>query len=136
VPPLQTIRIAGKNFGPGVEPVIEYVQYVCAGRACPGGCCHVRSSLPLVRLSVARGCRYGLDGKEYLAEDCSVTTPHSEITCKTIPGAGTGLLWNLKIDGQVSRVSTTDYAAPVITDLVGPGASEATTEGGQVCTCT
>jgi hypothetical protein len=63
-----------------------------------------------------------------------VTTPHSEITCDTVPGAGTGLLWNLKIDGQVSRVSTTDYAAPVITGFEGPGASEANTDGGQVWT--
>ena len=29
IPSVQTIRISGKNFGPGMEPVIEYVQYVC-----------------------------------------------------------------------------------------------------------
>ena len=79
--------------------------------------------------------RYGLDGSEYLAENCSVSVPHFEIACKTIPGAGTGLLWNLKIDGQISRVSTTDYAAPVISRFEGPGAVQANTDGGQVSPC-
>jgi hypothetical protein len=79
--------------------------------------------------------RYGLDGSEYLAENCSVSVPHFEIACKTTPGAGTGLLWNLKIDGQISRVSTTDYAAPVISRFEGPGAVQANTDGGQVSPC-
>ena len=79
--------------------------------------------------------RYGLDGSEYLAENCSVSIPHSEIMCATIAGAGTGLLWNLKIDGQISRVSTTDYAAPMISRFEGPGAVQANTDGGQVRPC-
>ena len=76
-----------------------------------------------------------MDGSEYLAENCSVSVPHAEITCDTIPGAGAALLWNLKIDGQISRVSTTDYAAPVVTRLEGPGAVQANTDGGQVSPC-
>ena len=77
-------------------------------------------------------CSYGHDVMEYNATDCSVTVPHSEITCLTAPGAGSGLLWTLMIDHQPSKVSTTDYAAPVITGCAGPGADVANADGNQV----
>ena len=69
---------------------------------------------------------------EYSAYMCNITTSHTAITCYTVPGAGAGLLWTIVIDGQVSRVSTTDYAPPVITGFSGPGATNANTDGGQV----
>jgi len=88
------------------------------------------------RSLAAVGGRYGLNGDDYNATSCRVSVGHSEITCLTAPGAGTGMLWNLMIDGQASKVSTTDYAAPVISGFEGPGATLANTDGGQVWRCT
>ncbi len=80
--------------------------------------------------------RYGLETPpEYHAADCRVTLSHLEITCWTVAGAGTGLLWTVVIDGQESRLTTTDYAPPSITRFEGPAAVDGNTDGGQVrCT--
>ncbi len=75
--------------------------------------------------------RYGLESAEYDAEQCYVSVDHNEITCLSAEGAGAGLLWNVQIDGQLSSVSTTNYAPPVIERFEGPAVSDANTDGGQ-----
>jgi hypothetical protein len=62
---------------------------------------------------------------------CAVSKDDSEITCATAPGAGKNLVWIVSIDGQLSRVATTDYAPPEIRALSGPGAAGGSTDGGQ-----
>jgi hypothetical protein len=49
----------------------------------------------------------------------------------TLPGAGESLQWTVTVDGQLSEVSSTDYAPPVITALSGLGAVNASVYGNQ-----
>jgi hypothetical protein len=58
-----------------------------------------------------------------------VTVEHSQITCASAVGAGTGLVWTVTVDGQSSVVPSTNYNRPVITGFSGPGASAASTDG-------
>lgn len=51
--------------------------------------------------------------------------------CLTLPGAGESLQWTVTVDGQVSELSSTDYAPPVISALSGPGAVNASVYGNQ-----
>ena len=47
------------------------------------------------------------------ATDCSVTSSHTEITCKTGKGAGQGHKMVLTIGGQLSTIPTINYGAPM-----------------------
>lgn len=53
------------------------------------------------------------------ASACRITTDHTEVTCRTVAGVGTGHAWILTITDQASAVSsdTSSYAAPAITGL-------------------
>ena len=55
----------------------------------------------------------------------------AEPRCLTLPGAGKSLQWTVTVDGQVSELSSTDYAPPVITALSGLGAVNASVYGNQ-----
>lgn len=61
---------------------------------------------------------YGPSGIEYTAT-CSVSTPHTVITCATAPGTGRVNYWLVTVGGQISTRSTgwTSYAAPSITSI-------------------
>ena len=48
---------------------------------------------------------------------CTITISHIRIACETIPGFGKELRWVLKIDGQMSTTSTTNYAPPTVTGI-------------------
>ena len=60
--------------------------------------------------------------------------PPLQITCNTVVGAGAGLAWFVTIDGQGSVSPTTSYGAPVISWFSGPGAVDASTDGGDLVT--
>lgn len=60
--------------------------------------------------------------------------PIAQITCLTVVGAGKGLAWFVTIDGQNSVSPTTAYGVPVINWFSGPGAVDASTDGGDAVT--
>lgn len=74
----------------------------------------------------------GPNATQFVASGCVVTTDHVAITCATAPGAGAALKWLVVVGGQYSVYPTTSYAVPLITGLSGPGARDASSEGGQV----
>jgi len=71
---------------------------------------------------------YGPSGNEYTATNCNVTTPHTAITCSTVPGTGRKLIWSITVGNQTTRSTIyTSYAAPKITSLMpmrGPTAGQ------------
>ena len=58
----------------------------------------------------------------------------SQITCYTVVGAGASLAWFVTIDGQASVSPTTAYGVPVVGYFSGPGARDASTDGGDAIT--
>ena len=72
----------------------------------------------------------------YTAVDCAVEVAHLQVRCATAPGTGRDHVWSIVVGGQASpgHASATAYAAPVITSLEGPGASDAETVGGEAVT--
>jgi hypothetical protein len=75
---------------------------------------------------------YGSDENSttFTAWNCSLLTPHTDILCFTTVGAGAGLKWKVTIDGQLSVTPATDYGPPIISSFSGPGATDASTDGG------
>jgi hypothetical protein len=73
---------------------------------------------------------YGPDNK-YIASNCRVVVSHTEIQCETIPGVGAQLRWSVSVGNLSSETPTTSYAVPSITNVTGPGADQANTEGSQ-----
>lgn len=64
---------------------------------------------------------------------CTVTG-HSSIQCETAAGAGRGLKWTVKVDGQQSGSPTTYFAPPAVTNVEltdGSAAQQLWTDGGQ-----
>lgn len=64
-------------------------------------------------------------------------SPHTVLDCTTVPGVGRGLRFSANVCGQVSTpgpLSSASYAPPVLRDVIGPGTSRASTEGGQLVT--
>lgn len=64
------------------------------------------------------------------AADCDVVLAHRRVECKTVEGAGADLRWYLLIGNQISETPSTDYAPPKIVEIIGSGAVDASTEGG------
>jgi len=75
---------------------------------------------------------YGVDGNDFTAVNCGFSIAHTQLLCNTTVGAGSGLKWLVKIDGQISTVPSTDYAPPVITSVSGSGSVNASTDGGDI----
>lgn len=71
-------------------------------------------------------------GTVFTAENCSVIRAHDLVQCNTAVGAGAGLLWRLTIGRQVSVAPTTAYGVPIIDSINGPGAADASTDGGEL----
>jgi len=63
--------------------------------------------------------RYGKSGQEYTAQGCVVAS-HSLIHCTTVPGAGSGLRWTVRVGKQTSALSvqTWAYKAPTIQTII------------------
>lgn len=73
------------------------------------------------------------DGLRYRARDCTFARPHAELTCLTVPGAGSDLVWTVTVGGQRSAPSTvtTNYKRPQLSRIVLRGSGELATEGGE-----
>lgn len=58
---------------------------------------------------------YG-DELEYVAEDCVVVEPHTELECYTVPGVGKDLKWMVLIANHTSNVVTSsiNYHPPIV----------------------
>jgi len=70
-------------------------------------------------------------GPIFTAAGCHIAKNHTLIACETAPGAGKEHKWQALIDGLVSTTPTTNYAPPTITAIDGPGATSASTYGGE-----
>jgi hypothetical protein len=99
------VTVHGANFGPGWAPV-----------------------------SVVYGGTPGGFAMTYTAVGCTRDASHAVITCFTVGGVGSGLVWRVTVAGQQSPPSSvsTSYPAPVLYDVTGVGAADADTQGGQV----
>ena len=76
---------------------------------------------------------FGPTGVEYTARDCLVDpfNLHTRIQCTLPRGVGDKHKWVVSVDGQDSRVPTTDYKEPEIVNITG-AISNASTIGGGV----
>ncbi len=72
---------------------------------------------------------YGPSGREYTAASCTITVPHTQVTCRTVPGTGRLLRWRVTVGGQTSDLSasSTSYAPP---RLLGVAPATGPTAGG------
>ena len=61
----------------------------------------------------------------YNATGCVVTTPNTQLTCNTAPGAGTGLTWGLVVDGLESVTPVSVYLPPFISGVTNASGSAA-----------
>ncbi|GBG24702.1 Protein O-linked-mannose beta-1,2-N-acetylglucosaminyltransferase 1 [Hondaea fermentalgiana] len=78
---------------------------------------------------------FGATGTEYTARNCIIDPDylHSKILCELPPGVGKELKWTVVVDGQASRVPTTNYQAPGVDTLSGsPIEDGASTIGGEI----
>ena len=71
------------------------------------------------------------DASKYTATNCEVLEDHTAIRCDTVPGVGSQLRWKVTIGNLSSVTPTTNYAPPAITSVSGPGAANASTQGGE-----
>ena len=115
----QDVIIEGRNFGPA-----------SLSRTSKDG---VATVVPLASISKVT---YGKHGTEYEVPvaQCSISTNHFFVTCKTVPGAGKGLKWFINIDGQQSITPSTYFGAPAITSIVGPSLALLSTSGKETIT--
>jgi hypothetical protein len=68
---------------------------------------------------------YGPTARPYVARNCRVSVPHTEVLCETVPGAGARLPWRATVGGQTSVDSdvsgggeaVSSYEAPQIISL-------------------
>jgi hypothetical protein len=98
----QAVRISGRNFGSIERDALDSATY---------------------------GSH---NGPSFTATNCRVTIDNTQITCDTVAGAGAGLAWAVRVDGQQSTTARTSYAVPVITQITGAGANiDASTDGGE-----
>ena len=59
----------------------------------------------------------GVPSLSFNATRCRVSVPHTEITCATVPGVGSGLAVNAVINGLVSASITISYEVPTVTGV-------------------
>ena len=73
-------------------------------------------------------------GKMNELRDCHFLQTHQKLECLSIEGSGEQLTFVVEVADQQSNqfVSSLSYSAPIITNLYGPGAQNASTSGGQV----
>jgi hypothetical protein len=81
---------------------------------------------PVVQYSSQRS-----ENLTFLAEDCNITVPHTEITCRVAAGAGQSYGLALTIDTQKSIVATTSYDIPRITSIEGAATDRLNGDGNE-----
>lgn len=102
-------------YGPGAQNASVLggeIVYLEGGNFGPPNCFELYGVIFLESVT------YGHAATEYTAQDCVVLSP-SLIECKTAPGIGENLIWQVKIAGQLSHPSeaTTSYASPRILSI-------------------
>ena len=97
------ISVLGSFFGPSME----FVEQVAYGKA------------PLA------------ENLEFSAENCTMVRPHFELECLTAEGAGKGLSWTVKVNGQRSETPTTGHEHPQISHFSGQAMPVGSARGGQ-----
>lgn len=60
----------------------------------------------------------GIQTVTYNSTSCVITTPNTQLTCSTAPGAGAALTWGLVVDGLASVTPITAYQPPSLTGVV------------------
>jgi hypothetical protein len=83
-------------------------------------------------LSFRKAVGVGQTPQAFTAHNCTVTKGHFTIECYTAEGAGFSHLWEVLIGGQLNTPATTAYAAPIISNITGPGSSQADTSGNEL----
>lgn len=82
----------------------------------------------------------GVGGYEYsYSSTCrkdDASRAHTRVICTTAPGVSANFTWRVVVCGQASApaTQTTSYAPPVLLGVLGPGAVNAATDGGQSVT--
>ena len=118
------VRITGRNFGASIDTTRFRAAYETRIRqvATEFGTVLTTDRRQIVRFNVP-------------TSQCTMTTPHRELTCTVGSGAGTDLIWNLMIGFQNSSLPTTSYGQPQVlglTNVNGGELNDANTEGGDV----
>lgn len=67
---------------------------------------------------VAANSVFGTRSVTYNSTGCNVTTPNTQLTCLTAPGAGAALTWGLVVDGLASVTPVTAYLPPSLSGVV------------------
>ena len=92
----QAVIISGQNFGANASVVSAFYtsSFVTANSA------------------------FGTRSVTYNSTGCNVTTPNTQLTCLTAPGAGAALTWGLVVDGLASVTPVTAYLPPSLSGVV------------------
>lgn len=123
----QVVHIHGKHFGPAGTPVQRAL--------------YTRQELFVDDVRMQEHARRILRNREleldesipiFEATECELVQAHTTVQCITMEGAGTNLKWFLLIGNQLSESPSTNYAPPTVTSVSGPGAADASTEGGDM----
>jgi hypothetical protein len=116
----QPVVITGRNFGPS-NAYTNALLSATYGVAFKDGSATFLAKIPRVT---------------YPAAACTVTVPHTQITCSTTEGAGATLGWKLVLDGQASTSPSTSYNVPVVNTITyaagGAAVTAANVNGGDV----
>jgi hypothetical protein len=69
-----------------------------------------------------------------IANDCVMEVPHTRLRCITPPGVGRGILWRVRVAGQLSQAadSVTAYVPPTVIDITVDDRHVLPTSGGAV----
>jgi hypothetical protein len=108
--------VAGENLGPFIaDPSIRVdIRYRCNSSAAVD---------PLTGVIPRSAC-------EYIASNCAVTQPYTEIKCLTAPGSGRDHTWRVELNGAPfvtnallsteTAVQITRYKSPTVGSIVAP----------------
>lgn len=91
----EVVVVLGRNFGAVWNPAVSTVRYSLAQAA-------------------AAGSSGGGRNVTFVASNCAITVPHTELRCVTVEGAGRALSWSVEVDGQPSTVPLSDFGEPRI----------------------
>ena len=109
----QEVILTGQHFGPLGSDNIDKVEY------------QDEEQRKLCRADPTVRCP-----PIFQAVNCSVTVAHTQVSCMTGPGAGSGLRWELTIDGLLSSDVTTSYESPTLVDFMFKDTGVAFSSGG------
>lgn len=122
------ILIGGEYFGAGEKGTDEIVQCVSHNNV-------MHNPYYPIQVSFGHLNDAGLPfRREFRAVNCTIETPDVLMSCLMGSGTGRDHFWRLSVDGQTTNLlnTSTFFAPPFVTQLDGPSASAARTQGGEV----